>query len=214
MEMFKQISKELKIHAPFTIFGAITGIIIMVFSQKIPSNVSYNIFYVLHPVHVVLSALVTASMYELHTCKRVSGKCLKGKCNLWTLLVIGYVGSIGIATISDSLIPYLGEVLLNMPNREIHIGFIEKWWLINPLAIVGVLIACFRPTTKFPHAGHVILSTWASLFHIIMAMGGRLGWFSYIAVFFFLFLAVWIPCCVSDIVFPLLFVKKAKERIK
>ena len=31
---------------------------------------------------------------------------------------------------------------------------------------------------------------------------------SYAAAFFFLFLAVWVPCCVSDIVFPLLFKRK------
>ena len=126
--MYKQISNELKIHTPFTIFGAITGIVIIAFFQKLPSNLSFNIFYILHPIHVVLSALVTASMYELHTCERIRGKCIRGKCNLWILLIIGYIGSIGIATISDSLIPYLGEVLLNMPNRGLHIGFIEKWW--------------------------------------------------------------------------------------
>ena len=200
--MIKQISKELKNHAPFTVFGAITGIIILMLSQKMPSTASYNIFYVLHPIHVVLSALVTASMYKLHKCGYI-----KGKCSIWILLTIGYVGSIGIATLSDSLIPYLGEVLLRMPKRGIHIGFIEKWWLINPLAVIGVAIAYFRPTTKFPHAGHALLSTWASLFHIIMAVGEDLNWLSYLGVFFFLFLAVWIPCCVSDIVFPLLFVK-------
>ncbi len=201
--MFKHIAKELKRHAPFTILGATTGIIIIFFFYRLPPKISYNIFYVLHPIHVVLSALVTASMYELHKCGRI-----RGKCNLWILLFIGYVGSIGIATISDSIIPYLGEALLHLPNREIHIGFIEKWWLVNPLAIIGVAIAYFRPATKFPHAGHVLLSTWASLFHIIMALGGIINWFFVVAIFLFLFLAVWIPCCVSDIVFPLLFVKE------
>jgi hypothetical protein len=34
-----------------------------------------------------------------------------------------------------------------------------------------------------------------------------MNWVSCLTVFVFLFLAVWIPCCVSDIVFPLLFVK-------
>ena len=212
--MYKQISKELQDHAPFTIFGAITGIIIIAFFHKLPSNLSYNIFYILHPIHVILSALVTASMYELHKCERISGKCLRGKCNLWILLIIGYIGSIGIATISDSIIPYLGEVMLGMPNRGLHIGFIEKWWLVNPLAVLGVLIACFRPTTKFPHAGHVLLSTWASLFHIIMAIGGgSLHWFVFVAIFLFLFFAVWIPCCLSDIIFPLLFVKEKSAHL-
>ena len=209
--MFKQIFKELRIHSPFTFFGAATGIAIMILFQKLPPQVSYNIFYILHPLHVVLSALVTASMYELHKCERISHKCVRGKCNLWILLIIGYIGSIGIATLSDSIIPYLGEVMLGMPHREIHIGFIEKWWLVNPLAVLGVAIACFKPTTKFPHAGHVLLSTWASLFHIIMAMAGPLQWYTYIVVFLFLFFAVWIPCCISDIVFPLLFVKEPQQ---
>ena len=206
--MIRQILRELKIHAPFTLFGAATGIIIMIFFHKMPQKVSYDIFYILHPLHVFLSALVTASIYELHACGRITSKGIRGKCNLWILLLIGYTGSIGIATLSDSIIPYLGEVLLHMPNREIHLGFIEKWWLVNPLALLGIAIAYFRPRTKFPHAGHVLFSTWASLFHIIMALGQDLNWIFYIATFIFLFIAVWIPCCVSDIVFPLLFVRE------
>ncbi|RKY42519.1 MAG: hypothetical protein DRP85_02585 [Candidatus Makaraimicrobium thalassicum] len=206
--MIGQIPKELRKHAPFTVFGAVTGIMIMVFFQKLPSHTAYNIFYTLHPFHVVLSALVTASIYRLHSCG--TGPHIKGKCNLWILLVVGYVGSVGIATLSDSLIPYLGETLLKMPNRGIHIGFIEKWWLVNPLAILGVAVAYLRPATKFPHGGHVLLSTWASLFHIIMATDRTLNGFLYAAIFLFLFLAVWIPCCLSDIVFPLLFVKGTK----
>lgn len=205
--MLEKIFKELRHHAPFTVFGALTGIIVMIFFQKLPSRFSYNIFYILHPMHVVLSALVTASMYEIHKCGLA-----KNKCNLLVLLIIGYVGSIGIATVSDSLIPYLGEVLLDMPNRHVHVGFIEEWWLINPAAILGIGIAYFRPRTKFPHAGHVLLSTWASLFHIIMALNGKLSYWSYIAVFAFLFLAVWLPCCISDIVFPLLFVRENNKK--
>ena len=200
--MFKQVSKELKNHAPFTIFGAITGIIIMIFFQNLPSKASYNIFYILHPTHVVLSALVTASIYELHKYGRV-----KGKSKPWILLLIGYSGSIGIATISDSVIPYLGEILLGLPNRGAHLGFIEEWWLVNPLAIIGIGFAYLKPTTRFPHFGHVLLSTWASLFHIIMALGQTLNRFIFIGIFIFLFLSVWIPCCLSDIVFPLLFIK-------
>lgn len=208
-EMLKRILDELKAHAPFTVFGAATGIVIIAFFNKLPFEISHNIFYVLHPIHVVLSALVTASMYEIHKC---GGSRLK--CNIWVLIAIGYVGSIGIATLSDSLIPYLGETLLGMPNRRAHIGFIEKWWLINPLALLGIAIAYFRPTTKFPHYGHVLFSTWASLFHVMMAQGEALSWLSYIVVFFFLFIAVWLPCCISDIVFPLLFVgRPAKEKV-
>jgi hypothetical protein len=207
----REILSELKRHIPFTGFGALIGILLIAALQKLPREAHLQIFYILHPVHVILSALVTASIYELHKCGHVSGKCLRGKCNFWILLLIGYVGSVGIATISDSVIPYLAELLLQMPNRGIHIGFIEKWWLVNPLAVAGVAFAYFRPSTKFPHAGHVLLSTWASLFHILMAMGGSMNLLTYIVVFVFLFLAVWTPCCLSDIVFPLLFVKEKNK---
>ncbi len=206
--MIKTIIKELREHAPFTVFGAVTGIIFMAIFHNIPHKVSHNMFYIFHPIHVVLSAMVTSSMYELHKCSTS-----RLKCNIWVLLVIGYVGSVGIATLSDSVIPYLGEALLGLPNRDAHIGFIEEWWIVNPMAILGIAIAYFRPATKFPHSGHVLLSTWASLFHIIMAMSGRLHWYLYIVIFFFLFIAVWLPCCISDIVFPLLFVKDEKGKM-
>ncbi len=206
--MLERIYKELKHHIPFTIFGAISGVIMMLLLKNLPQNLSYNAFYIFHPIHVLLSALATASMYEFHRC-RVDRK----KCNIFILLLIGYFGSIGIATISDSLIPYFGETLLDMPHRHVHIGFIEKWWLINPLAIIGIAIAYFRPNTKFSHYGHVLLSTSASLFHVLMAGSSSLDWVSYAAVFIFLFLAVWLPCCISDIVFPLLFIKDKKDSL-
>jgi len=204
--MYKQILEELKEHMPFTALGAATGIIMIIFLQKLPLKLSYNIFYTLHPLHVFLSALVTASMYNFYKCR--TGK---KKSNLGILILIGYVGSVGIATLSDSVIPYLGEILLNLPHREIHLGFIEEWWLVNPLALLGIGIAYLKPSTKFPHFAHVLLSTWASLFHIIMALGDTLNWFTYIGIFIFLFLSVWIPCCMSDIVFPLLFIKTPKN---
>ncbi len=199
--MVKRILTELKRHAPFTAFGALTGIVIMVVVvyARVPREASTTMFWMFHPLHVFLSALVTAAMYKLHS---------KGKARLGTLVIIGYVGSIGIATLSDSVIPYLGELLLGMPRRGIHLGFIEKWWLVNPLAFLGIGIACLRPRTKFPHAGHVLLSTWASLFHMLMALGETFTVAILLGIGVFLFLAVWLPCCVSDIVFPLLFARE------
>lgn len=207
----KQIIRELRHHAPFSVFGAITGIFVLLFLQKLPKETSIDIFYILHPIHVFLSALVTASIYKLHACGHFNTDCIKGKCNFWFLSMVGYFGAIGIATLSDCLIPYLGEILLNMPNRGVHIGFIEKWWLVNPLAIAGVLFAYVKPRTKLPHAAHVLISTWASLFHVLMAIGTGLNTWSYVIVFVFLFFAVWIPCCLSDIVFPLLFVDNKQK---
>ncbi len=205
--MIGQIADELKEHAPFTFFGALTGIAIMlaiVYGGFLPqvTSISENIFYVLHPAHVLLSASITTALYVRY-----------GKGNLWIALLIGYTGSIGIATLSDSIIPYIGEVLLDLPNRGAHIGVIEKPLLTNLAALIGIAIGYRyrKGATEFPHAGHVLISTWASLFHIIMALGATVDWVRIIGILLFLFLAVWIPCCTSDIVYPLLFAEKTES---
>jgi hypothetical protein len=203
--MLKIITHELRHHVPFTLFGTVTGIAIVLLSHNLPQDFFLTTFYVLHPAHVLLSAIATTSMYQMHTCTRSNHKC-----NIWTLLAIGYFGSVGIATLSDSVIPYFGEKLLQMPHSYAHIGFIEKWWLVNPLAVVGVGIAYFWPQTKLPHTGHVLLSTWASLFHMLLALGPQISFSIVSGIFIFLFISVWLPCCLSDIIFPLLFVKKTK----
>ncbi len=196
-QMFKRIAAELVRHVPFTASGTATGIIIMVIIVlfSVPHQISYSIFYTLHPIHVMLSALATTAMYRKYS---------HGK--LWVVILIGYTGSIGIATISDAIIPYLGGTLLGI-KIEFHVPFIEKWWLVNPLALIGIALGYWRPTTKFPHYGHVLLSTWASLFYFTAF--GIAHWIPLLPfIFLFLFFAVWAPCCLSDIIYPLLFTKK------
>lgn len=205
--MLRRIATELVKHAPFTASGAVTGIIIMVIIVfgNVPTKVSYHTFYSLHPLHVVLSALVTTAMFKKY-----------GNGKIWAAILVGYFGSIGIATLSDAIIPYLGGALLNV-KMGLHIPFIEtekmpfigieKWKLVNSAAIVGIIAGYVRPTTRFPHLGHVLLSTWASLFYFTAF--GVAYWIPLLPfVFLFLFLAVWLPCCLSDIAFPLLFARK------
>jgi hypothetical protein len=197
--MIKLIGHELKEHIPFTALGALTGIIIMVIVvfSNVPTNISNTIFYTLHPLHVLLSALVTTAMYVRYK-----------KTKFWVAILIGWTGSIGIATISDAIIPYLGGSLLNA-QMEFHVPFIEEWW-INFLALGGIAIGYWKQTTKIPHFGHVLLSTWASLFYIVAF--GTAEWIPLLPlIFLFIFLAVWLPCCLSDVVYPLLFLRKKTE---
>ena len=174
----------------------------------VPSNVSETAFYTLHPLHVVLSALTTTAMYMTYR---------KGK--IWVAILVGWTGSIGIATLSDVVIPYLGGSLLHV-DMQFELPFIEtskmpfigieKWKVVNSAALVGIAIGYWKHITKIPHAGHVLLSTWASLFYFTAF--GVADWIPLLPlVFLFLFLAVWIPCCTSDIIYPLLFVGKDQE---
>lgn len=226
------ILTELRAHAPFTLAGAVTGILAMLLFKNASPEVSHRLFQVFHPAHVVLSAIVTASLFRLHENKR----------GFLTVLVIGYVGAIGVATLSDSILPYIGEDFLGVAvpthaslhehegqteaaadhdheaehaeeahehegGPHIYLGFIEDWYLVNPAAILGILIAWFWPQTKFPHAGHILISTWASSFHVLMNTHRELTPMLFVGVFVVLFIAVWLPCCMSDIVFPMFFVR-------
>jgi hypothetical protein len=190
------IGAELGRHMPFTALGTLSGILIMglIALLSVPAQTSERLFWVMHPAHVLLSALVTTAVYRLHS----------GRGFMKTLLV-GYLGSVGIATFSDSVMPYFGEFILGLPRREWHIGFIEKWWLVNPLALAGIGLGAWQPQTRIFHGMHVLLSTWASLFHMTMAVGPDPGAAMIAGIAFFLFLSVWVPCCTSDIVFPLVF---------
>jgi ferredoxin len=70
--MLGSIAAELRRHAPFTTFGALTGIGIMVVFVygHVPRSVSHGLFWSFHPFHVILSAMVTAGMYRLHASGR------------------------------------------------------------------------------------------------------------------------------------------------
>jgi hypothetical protein len=203
--MAGKIGKELRTHVPFTLTGAVTGVAIMlvvVLTGIEPGRLS-PFFTGFHALHVFLRAIVTASLY-----RRYRG-------NIVLTALIGYVGSIGIATLSDVIFPHHGgQILLKITGahhhmHHLHIAFLHKWWLINPAALLGVGIALLRPTTRIPHTGHVLLSTWASLFYLVSHAEAGVNWMPILPlVLGVLFVAVWVPCCISDIIFPLLFVGK------
>jgi hypothetical protein len=254
-QKLRMIAKELKSHAPFTLFGAAMGIVCMLLFRNAGSSVNHRLFQVFHPAHVVLSAIVTASLFKLHKDKAT---------RFLVVLIVGYFGAIGIATLSDCILPFFGESILGVAipvhstlhshdeaddingsqkvdqghneheaeqdshsnnghsdhehssvsesgnekyfRPRLHLGFIEDWYIVNPAALLGTIIAYLWPRTKFPHAGHVLISTWASSFHVLMNTHRELSTMMLMGVFIVLFIAVWLPCCISDIVFPLLFV--------
>ncbi|MCQ8898576.1 MAG: hypothetical protein NQU48_03970, partial [Hadesarchaea archaeon] len=73
---------ELRRHAPFTAFGALTGILLLAFSSSLAAFPSEEAFHLLHPLHLFLSALVTTAMYRLH------------RGGWRSALLVGFVGSV------------------------------------------------------------------------------------------------------------------------
>ncbi|MCE5184592.1 MAG: hypothetical protein LLF76_00510 [Planctomycetaceae bacterium] len=225
----KLIGQELLEHSPFTLFGAVTGILFMLAGIKWFHEQAQAMFAVFHPLHVMLSAVVTAALFKLH----------RKAANFVIILVIGVTGAIGVATLSDCILPFFGETVLGaaIPTEsavhgharaqavaaqageaadehrhegrpDLHLGFIEEWYLVFPAAILGVVLAYLYPTTYVPHAGHILLSTWASAAHMLMNTHAEMSLLLVVGMFIALFIAVWLPCCFSDIVFPLLFIRQ------
>ena len=195
--MLKLIRDEMRNHAPFTVAGALTGIALMlvVVLGRIRHEALEPLFEGCHAVHVLLSAVVTAAMF-----RRYRRAPLRG-------FLIAYAGSIGIGTLSDIVFPYFGGLLLGA-HMHFHLPFIEEWWLINPAAFLGIAIGTAWPRTRIPHSGHVLVSTWASLFYLVVYANVAWSMWQLPMVFLVLFVAVWLPCCVSDIAWPLLFIGK------
>jgi hypothetical protein len=192
----KKIIYELKEHIPFTIIATLIAVLIIMYVQFIlKKEIPDELFHTLHPLHILVSAIATSGIYY------------KYKKNIFQAILIGIIGAIIIGSISDIIFPYLGGTLLNL-NTEFHLPIIENTLLILLVAAIGSVLGTFK-ITKIPHMLHVLLSVFASLFYLI-TFSPEFNMIYFIASFFIVFIAVIIPCCISDIIFPLLFVRRKK----
>ena len=194
----KDLIHELKHHAPFTAFASIIAILVVLLIQYyFEKSISENLFEIFHPAHIIVSSMVTAGIFY------------KYKPKIIFAVLIGISGAIIIGSLSDIIIPWLGGNLLNL-KTIFHLPLIEEPLTILGFALIGSFIGIATKITKIPHFIHVFLSVFASLFYLL-AFTPTFNFLSFIAAFFIVLIAVIIPCCVSDIVFPFIFLK---EKIK
>jgi hypothetical protein len=225
----EKILHELKHHLPFTVFSGVAAIIIMAFFTVMMSAVLdsenanqtlddddhhgvgelgtyfYDLFHVFHPLHVLFSAAATSAMFWRFDKK------------LWKAISIGILGSLALGAVSDIIFPFMGGVTIGV-DMEFHFDLIEHPQVVVPFAFIGVifgLITCEafigRKSTIFSHSGHIFVSTMASILYLLTF--GYTNWMAemYI-VFIIVVIAVFIPCCISDIIFPLLFIRDRKPK--
>lgn len=199
----QHIREELTEHLPYTIFSVAGGLIVLglltfvatLTDEKAFAEGTHDLFHVFHPLHVLFSATATTAMFWRHERKMAKA------------IIVGLLGSIGICGISDMAMPYLSGMLLGV-SMKLHVCVFEHPMMILPFAVVGIFVGLIVPSethksTIASHTGHVLLSSAASILYLVSY--GLDHWIHDIGmVFIYMVLAVIVPCCSSDIVFPLL----------
>lgn len=204
---------ELRHHLPFSILSVCFGLMavgVLNFLSYLAGSgdISFSssmLFHVFHPVHLLFSAIATTAMFWQHEKK------------FFKAVVIGFFGSAGICGISDIFIPYVSGLLLGA-HMHLHVCIIEHPVLILPFIILGIIGGFLAPGALekqegviLSHSLHVFVSSMASILYLIGY--GLTNWFSQIgAVLIYMVIAVVLPCCTSDIIFPLLLVGNTHKR--
>ncbi len=191
----KEVIHELKHHSPFTLLATLVAIIISLFFYK--TKIPESIFEILHSLHVFASAIVTSAIFY------------KYKKNTFQATLVGISGAIIIGSLSDIIFPYLGMLIFQI-KIHFHLPIIEEPIKIILITLVGAITGITTKLTKFPHIIHVAISVFASLFYIL-TFSTEITFITLILSFLIIFVAVIIPCCISDILFPFFFLK---EKIK
>ncbi|MCR4316476.1 MAG: hypothetical protein NUW37_09025 [Planctomycetes bacterium] len=254
------IKAELSQHLPFSAGAAIiaTGLAFALLPYLDDEMVDVA-FDLAHPTHLFFSAAATTAMFFRHDKSIVKA------------ILVGFVGALGVCSVSDIFIPWLGSLLSDI-SIDPHICLLLHPWRVILATLVGVALGLIgsrgvKRTTLYSHSFHVGISTIASILYLVafgslhdhheyqhvspsgdnavvsMAepgdgdrvrtdpnaipdvspdnevrvnqKGGELGERptpSFFLVAFVLLVAVYIPCCFSDIAFPMLFTKHSRLR--
>ncbi len=196
--MKTRIIKEIKNHIPFTALAVLISIFAVLFIEYfLKKEIDKEVFHIFHFLHLIVSAMVTGALFY------------KYKPKIAQAFLIGVLGAIIIGSLSDIIFPYLGGVVLGV-DLHFHLPLVEETSQTLFFAFLGSLLGIATKKTKIPHFIHVFLSVFASLFYVIV-FSVTFEIFYFIGAFFVVLLAVVIPCCLSDIIFPLIFVKNSKK---
>jgi hypothetical protein len=164
-------------------------------------------FHLFHPAHMLFSAAATTAMFWRYDHRAVRA------------VLVGLAGAVIVCGISDIAIPTLSARILGKDFPEPwHICVWDHPGLVLPFAGIGILLGLIAAmgvgaSTLFSHSLHVFTSTMASIFYLVGQYASTTAWIDDIGpVFLLIIVAVLIPCCVSDIAFPVLMSRPARAR--
>ena len=190
------IIRELEEHWPLALVASLiaAAIVILISSFGGALDLVKNMFEIFHPAHVLVSAAATSAIYYKYR-KSVFGG-----------VIIGVIGAILIGSLSDVLLPWIAGNIFSL-QTTFHLPIFEEPLQILAVGIIGALAGIYLGFFRVSHSLHVFLSVFASLFYLL-AFSVALNTWMILSISLIVFLAVYLPCCISDIVFPLWFVKK------
>lgn len=209
------LSNELACHWPWAAFSIAFGFIILSFinflSLGIDSAVKasgYNIlFHSCHYLHILYAVVGTMVAFARFSTSRPRA------------LIFSIIIPSIFCTLSDIALPTLAGNILGV-NMVMHVCFFSELHNIIPLLLVGLctgylLVLHHESMLGFfsvgSHFVHILISSLAAIFY--MVSNGFEQWYQLMGLlFFFLIIAVVIPCTLSDLVIPWYFSQKKHEK--
>ncbi len=202
---YQRLIAEFAHHLPYTIVGTLIamGGVWWIGVQQLNANgmpqlleQSRALFHLFHPLHICLSAIATTALFWRHDRRLIRA------------VVVGVLGTTIPCGLSDYIFPYVGGRLLGQA-MHFHVCVIEHPQLFFSFLLLGLLAGLWAEerlvgSHLFSHGAHIFVSSTASLLYLISF--GFTGWMFDVRLVFPAFLviviAVWVPCCLSDIVVP------------
>ncbi|MBI2885497.1 MAG: hypothetical protein HYY15_04935 [Candidatus Omnitrophica bacterium] len=201
---WQAVISELSHHLPYTIVSSLIAMAVVwyfgmsqikLYGPGWGSEMGWS-FHVLHPLHVCLSAITTTAVVWHFDRK-------------WLKTVLIGMSSVVPCALSDYIVPFIGGRVLGQP-MELHICLIDHPQLILPFLGLGILSGFLfeerlAASSVFSHGAHVFVASSAALLYLV-----SFGFTRWLMDAHFIFpvlsvvvLAVWIPCCLGDIVIPI-----------
>ena len=202
---WKLITVEVAQHLPYTIVGTLIAMAAVWWLGTQQRSLDHpeaafgqygSLFHMFHPLHICLSAIATTSLFWRH------------ERHVARALVVGALGTIIPCGLSDYVFPYVGGRLLGQ-SMHLHMCIIEEPQLFFPFLGFGLLGGFWAEkrltgSHLFSHGAHVFVISAASLLYLMSF--GFTGWLIdhrlLFPVFAIIVIAVWVPCCVSDVIVP------------
>ncbi len=190
------LKTEILGHLPFTVLGLVFGLVVVLLgSYYFRFILTDESFHVTHFFHIFFSGAAAAALMTFY------------EASYGRSVIMGMISAIVLCTLSDTLIPYWGALLMGK-HPHFHVCFFEHPLLVLLMALLGTNVGLiwlrgFEHCSKWNHLFHIFVSSAASgiyLFSFSEAIAAK----EIVGVLIILFVAIFVPCLVSDVVVPLL----------